>query len=117
MISSLVLSPTASAHFSSGAWVQPQPGLMRRIFRLSVPVECSQKTWLTLARCGTIPKSNFVSFIVSLAPEETSTCMESSAGTGLSFAIAVAPGAPCLKTTSATIATATATSPEINQMA
>lgn len=39
IISRVVLSPTASASFSKGAWVQPQPGLTLMILSVSVPAE------------------------------------------------------------------------------
>lgn len=65
MISSVVLSPTARASFSRGAWVQPQPGLTFTMRRLSVPAACSQNTWLTFTFCGTKPKSNSGSGISS----------------------------------------------------
>ena len=128
MISSLVLSPTASAFLSSGAWVQPQPGLTCRIFKVSVPVEYSQKMWLILAFCGTKPKSNSVSGIVSCGAATTGT------GTGsLLVVIKFKTGNEALggsnevdaddfgdsssKTVHATTATATAKRPQIDQIA
>jgi hypothetical protein len=48
MISTPVLSPTASSLFSTGALVQLQPGFMSIIFRVSVPTDFIQKVWDSL---------------------------------------------------------------------
>jgi hypothetical protein len=63
MISSRVLSPTASTSLSRGAFVHPQPGFTDKIFSESSPFEKSQNTCVTMEFCGTKPKLNSVSGI------------------------------------------------------
>ena len=65
IISNFALSPTGSTFLSKGALVHPQPGTTFRILRSSSPVESSQKSWVILECCGTNPKSNEDSAIVS----------------------------------------------------
>jgi len=56
MISSAVLSPTASSFLAKGAFVQPHPGFTLRIFRESSPTDFIQNVWEIFEFCGANPK-------------------------------------------------------------